>query len=82
MITAEHIRDLLESDADDPRLVVVSGAAAVVPAAELETDRYRGAMEVVSRRDLLARLGTGEASRPDPAEIAARLDATVTRLGA
>ncbi|GAB2892522.1 hypothetical protein GCM10027074_70760 [Streptomyces deserti] len=82
MITPEHVKDLLESDAGNPTLVVVAGAAEVVPASALDTDRYRGALEVVSRKDLLAQLSTGTASRHDLEEMAARLDGTVTRLGA
>ncbi|MFV2121620.1 hypothetical protein ACE14D_25560 [Streptomyces sp. Act-28] len=82
MITPERVEDLLESDAEEPILVVVAGTAVVVPAAALGTDRYRGAVEVVSRRDLVARLGTDTASRRDLEETAARLDATVAQLGA
>ncbi|MFH9013529.1 hypothetical protein ACH4C6_19375 [Streptomyces sp. NPDC017943] len=82
MITPEQIKDLLESDADDPVLVVVSGAAAVVPASALETDDYRGALEIASRKDLLTGLDGEVPSGHELEEIAARLDASVTRLGA
>lgn len=82
MITPEQIKALLESGADEPTLVVVSGAAVVVPASALGTGRYRGAMEIISRQDLVAQLGTDAASRHDLEEIAARLDAILTRLGA
>lgn len=82
MITPEQLENLLESDAEDPTLIVLAGAAVVVPAAALDTDRYRGAVEVVSRRDLVDQLGTGTVSRHDLEETAARLDTTVARLGA
>jgi len=82
MITPEHVMALLESDADEPTLVVVSGAAAVVPASALATDECRGAIEVISREDLVAQLGTDVASGHDLEAIAARLDADVTRVGA
>ncbi|WP_406725063.1 hypothetical protein WJ438_10965 [Streptomyces sp. GD-15H] len=82
MITPEQVKALLEPDADEPTLIVVSGAGVVVPASALGTDRYRGAMEIISRKDLVAQLGTDVASRHDLEEIAARLDAALTRLGA
>ncbi|MEG8278938.1 hypothetical protein [Streptomyces sp. AHA2] len=82
MITPEQIKDLLESDADEPVLVVVAGAAEVVPASALETDDYRGALEIASRKDLLTELDGEVPSRHELEEIAARLDASVTRLGA
>ncbi|KAF4407221.1 MULTISPECIES: hypothetical protein [Streptomyces] len=82
MITPAQITALLESEADDPILIVTSGTAVVVPAAALGTERYRGAMEVVSRQDLVSRLGTGTPSRDGLEEIAARLDTTVAQLGA
>jgi hypothetical protein len=82
MIKPEHVKALLESEAEEPTLIVVSGAAEVVPASALGTDQYRGAMEVVSRRDVTAQLGIGDATPHDLEEIAARLKAAVTRLGA
>jgi hypothetical protein len=81
VITPEHIEALLASDADAPTLVVTAGTAAVVPASELDSDRYRGAMEIISRQDLVAQLGTGTPSRRDLEETATRLDSAVTRLG-
>jgi hypothetical protein len=82
MITPEQVETLLSSDADDPTLIVTGGAATVVPASELDTERYRGAVEVISRQDLVARLGGDTLSRHGLEEIAARLDSMVTRLGA
>lgn len=82
MITSEQIKALLESDADDPTLVIAAGAVVVVPASALVTDRYRGAMEVISRQDLVAQLGTDIPSRLGLDEIAARLDTTLRQLGA
>ncbi|MFC7844795.1 hypothetical protein [Streptomyces sp. NPDC057382] len=82
MITPEQIKDLLESDADAPVLVLVAGAAEVVPASALETDDHRGALELASREDLLTELDGEVPSRRVLEEIAARLDASVNRLGA
>ncbi|PJE99352.1 hypothetical protein CUT44_05230 [Streptomyces carminius] len=86
-ITAEHVRELLSSTDPDPRLVLLAGRARVVPAAETDTDRYRGAVEIVSRDELTARLGSRGQDGPEPSdreltELAARLEAVVTGLGA
>jgi hypothetical protein len=82
MITPEHVEALLASDADTPALVVTAGSAAVVPRSALDSDQYRGAMEVISREDLVSRLGTDVPSRSELEEVSARLDSAVTRLGA
>ncbi|NKQ28793.1 hypothetical protein [Streptomyces galbus] len=82
MITPEHVEELLASDDERAVLVVVAGAAAVVPGTALDTDDYRGALQVVTRRDLRAQLDTDTPSRRELEEVAARLDSTVTRLGA
>ncbi|WP_031509994.1 hypothetical protein [Streptomyces megasporus] len=81
-ITAEHVRELLRSSDPDPRLVLLEGRARVVPAAETGTDRWRGAVEVVSRDDLAGRLGPDEPSERDLETLAARLEAVVSELGA
>jgi hypothetical protein len=82
VITPEHVQELLASDAERPVLVVVESAATVVPEAALDTDDYRGALEVLTQQDLRAQLDTDAPSRHDLEEVAARLDSTVTHLGA
>lgn len=82
VITEEHVRDLLRSRADDPTLVVVQGRARVVPAAELDSDDYRGAIEVVSAEDLGRRIGARPPSDQDITTLARTLDAAVAELGA
>jgi putative membrane protein len=82
MITPEHIHALLTSDADDPRLILAAGAVGVVPASALGTGPYRGALEIISREDLVAQLSTDVPSRQELEPIAARLDTAVTHLGA
>ncbi|GAA2410722.1 hypothetical protein GCM10010420_44390 [Streptomyces glaucosporus] len=81
-ITAEHVRELLRSPDRDPRLVLLEGRARVVSAEEAGTDRWRGAVEVVSRDDLRGRLGPGEPSEGELESLAARLEAVVAELGA
>ncbi|WP_409468727.1 hypothetical protein [Streptomyces sp. HC307] len=82
MITPEQIEALLASDADDPALIVTAGTVKVVPASALDSERYRGAVEIIARDDLVAQLGTDVPSRRDLKETAARLDTAVTQLGA
>ncbi len=82
MIRPAHVEALLGSDADDPTLIVLAGGISVVPASELNDEQYRGAMEIVSRHDLVTELGTDAPSPRDIEETAARLDTAVTRLGA
>lgn len=82
MITEEHVRDLLRPRADEPTLVVVQGRAQVIPAAELDSDRYRGALDVVSAQDLARRIGTRTPSDEDISALASTLNATVAELGA
>jgi len=81
-ITADHVRELLRSPDRDPRLVLLEGRVRVVTAEEAGTDRYRGAVEVVSRDDLADRLGPGEPTERDLESLAARLEAVVAELGA
>ncbi|MDO0925293.1 hypothetical protein QQY24_07610 [Streptomyces sp. TG1A-8] len=80
MITGDHVRELLGHDAEDAVLVLLGGQVEVVRSAELDSGRCRGAMTVVSRRDLLARLDA-DRSEPDPEALAAALDATVRYQG-
>jgi hypothetical protein len=86
-ISAEDVRRLLEADEPDATLVLSEGRVAVVPAADLESDRYAGALPIVSRADLLARddLLADDAGRElsehELAEVAAKLDAGVSNLG-
>lgn len=74
-ITADHVRALLDAGSD-AQLVVVEGEARVVgPGGE------EGALAVVSRRELLDRLGVEEHTPDRLAEIARRLDGAVASLG-
>lgn len=79
MISAADVRDLLAAG-PDATLVVVRGRASVVGPAELDTDEYRGALEVISRADLVARSGDGLSER-ELTEQAAALNTAVSELG-
>ncbi|TDQ55322.1 hypothetical protein [Actinorugispora endophytica] len=76
VIRAEHVEELLRGAVPEPVLVVRRGAAEVVPKARLGDPEYRGALQVVSRQDLV----DGEAAE-DAAALARNLDATLSKLG-
>jgi hypothetical protein len=80
MISADDIRRLLRADENDAILVVVEGRAEVIGAGRLASPDYRGALEVISREDLLQRIGT-EPSDREVDEQAAQLDTAVSELG-
>ena len=81
MITPDDLRRLLATSENDAVLVLVEGRIDVIGAAQLASDQYRGALEVISRDDLAKRLGTAP-SEHDFAEQAGALDAAVSDLGA
>lgn len=76
-ITAKDLRRLLDSDAQQPNLVLREGRIEVVAAAALPA----GALQVVSRDALVGQLGGQHASDRALEEIAARLDTQVSNLG-
>ena len=79
-ITSGDVRQLLESD-DDAVLVLIEGRAEVVRGDEVDDDAHRGALEVISRADLIERTGSAELSDHELEEQAGTLDATVSELG-
>ena len=79
-ISTDDVRRLLASEAADAVLVLVEGRTEVIPASRLASDDYRGALEVISRDDLVKRLGDAP-SQHDLAEQAALLDTAVSELG-
>jgi hypothetical protein len=80
MVTTEHVRELLAADTD-ATLVVIEGRAQVVSAADLESDAVHGALEVITRRELLDRVGDGDLDDSAIAAQAAALDTEVSELG-
>ncbi len=80
-VKASDLRELLTSDLPDPNLVLIEGRLEVVQVDDLDTDRFRGAMLLLSRAELLGR-GVDENS-PD-AELerqAATISTAVNELG-
>ncbi|AJP00673.1 hypothetical protein TU94_03340 [Streptomyces cyaneogriseus subsp. noncyanogenus] len=82
MIDEALVRELLEAPRDDTALILLEGRAQVVERAALDSDRYRGAAVVLSRGDLVDRLGTPTPSPEDLTRLAATLRDTVAKLGA
>jgi hypothetical protein len=79
-ISTDDVRRLLKSDVADSVLVLVEGRTEVIAASQLASEQYRGALEVVSRDDLVKRLGDAP-SEHDLAEQAALLDSAISELG-
>lgn len=80
-ISGDDVRRLLASDASDAVLVLVQGHTEVVPGDQLESDRYRGALQVVSRADLLSQVDGAQLSEHEMAEEAAKLESAIANLG-
>ncbi|WP_101952068.1 hypothetical protein [Mycobacterium sp. 3519A] len=79
-ISTDDVRRLLQADDTKAVLVLVEGRTEVIGAGQLAAEEYRGALEIVSREDLVKRLGDAP-SEHDIAEQAAQLDAAVNELG-
>ena len=79
-ISTDDVRRLMQSDEPDSVLVLVEGRTEVIGAGRLASEQYRGALEVISRDDLVKRLGDAP-SEHDLAEQAAQLDMAVNELG-
>jgi hypothetical protein len=80
MISVDDVRQLLQAEGKDAVLVLIEGRTEVISGGQLESDRYRGALEIVSRDNLVSRIGT-EPSERELAEQASTLDAEVSELG-
>jgi hypothetical protein len=79
-ISTDDVRGLLAAEAGDAVLVLVGGRTQVIGAGQLASEDYRGALEVITRDDLVKRLGDPP-SEHDLAEQAALLDSAVSELG-
>jgi hypothetical protein len=79
-ISTDDVRRLLKSDEPDSVLVLVEGRTEVIAARRLASEAYRGALEVVSRDELVKRLGAAP-SEHDLAEEAALLDSAISDMG-
>ena len=80
MVTADDVRRLLAAGADAV-LVLVEGRVDVVTPAELDTEPYRGALQIITRDELVRGAGGEQLSEREIKEQAAELDSAVSELG-
>jgi hypothetical protein len=80
-ISPQDVRRLLGAQQKDAVLVLIEGHIEVIGAGQLESDEYRGALEVVTQDDLVRRLPEAPSDH-DFAEQAAALDTAISELGA
>jgi hypothetical protein len=81
MITADDLRRLLAAEQKNATMVLIEGRIDVIGSGQLASPDYEGALEVVSREDLVRRLGEAPSDH-DVAEQAGVLDAAISHLGA
>jgi hypothetical protein len=81
VISADDVRRLLEHDDPEAVLVLIEGRIEVVSPRQTESPEYRGALQVISRDDLLQRIGAQDLSDRVIEEQAAILETTVAELG-
>jgi hypothetical protein len=80
MVTADDVRRLLGAGTDAV-LVMVEGRVDVVTPAELDSDAYRGALQIITRGELVRGAGGEQLSERELQEQAAELDSAVSELG-
>ncbi|GAA3969375.1 hypothetical protein GCM10022384_20770 [Streptomyces marokkonensis] len=76
------IRELLDAPSDDTVLVLLEGRAQVVEQAALTSEQYQGAAVLISRAELVERLGTPSPADEDVTRLSASLQDAVDKLGA
>ncbi|ORB29950.1 hypothetical protein [Mycolicibacterium parafortuitum] len=79
-ISAQDLRRLLDAD-DASALVLIEGRTEVIDAEQKDEDAYRGALEVISRGELVTRIGSAQPSDDELAAQASTLDVSVNELG-
>lgn len=81
-VTRDHVRALLAAREEAATLVLVQGRAEVVTVGERTSDRYAGAMDVISGDDLARRAGTRAPAEQDLEALVGMVNTLVGRLGA
>ncbi|MFD5200556.1 hypothetical protein ACFWM7_10480 [Streptomyces sp. NPDC058375] len=81
MIDETLVRELLDAADDDSALVLLEGRARVAGQDALKGDELRGAAMVLTRAELVDRLGTSYPAPQDLTLMAAALDDAVSKLG-
>lgn len=80
MITRDDVRRLLDGESDSV-LVLIEGRTEVLDPAALDTDDYRGALQVITRGELVAQAGGEQLSDRELSEQAAALETAIAELG-
>ncbi|MHC3467771.1 hypothetical protein ACYF6T_03565 [Streptomyces sp. 7R007] len=81
-VTRDHVRQLLAPGGGSATLVVLEGRAEVIDAGELDSDRYAGAVDVVSGEELARRAGSDLPAGQDLDALTGVLNTMVAKLGA
>jgi hypothetical protein len=79
-ITVEHLQALLDTPDATSMIGLIEGKVEIIGAAQRDSGKYRGALEVISRGDLAERVGD-EAGKDDLRSLAAALTTSITHLG-
>ncbi|MBX9639033.1 MAG: hypothetical protein K2X97_04685 [Mycobacteriaceae bacterium] len=80
-VQIDDVRRLAAHQDPDAALVLIEGRVEVKTPAELDDPQCRGALRIVSRRQVLDRAGGSELSDRELAEQADALDMAVRNLG-
>ncbi|MFC3893121.1 hypothetical protein ACFOWZ_16730 [Lentzea rhizosphaerae] len=80
-VPVDDLKLLLQSTRPEATLVLVAGSYVVAGSAELATKALRGALPVVTREELLERVGGWPVTDRDLDEAAATLSSAVDNLG-
>jgi hypothetical protein len=80
-VQADDVRRLLDSADAGAALVAIEGRVEVVTSAQLDSDTYRGALQLATREDVAQRVGS-DASERELDEQAQELDTALRNLGA
>ncbi|MDH6223311.1 MULTISPECIES: hypothetical protein [Streptomyces] len=82
LIDETLVKELLDRPADDAALVLLEGTAQVADRAALEGDsHFRGAAVLLTRGELVERLGGSSPAEEDLTRVAASLSDSVGKLG-
>ena len=79
-ITIEHLNALLDASDATSIIGLIEGKVVIIGAAQRDSEKYRGALEVISREQLVERVG-GEAEEAELRALAAELTTATALLG-
>jgi hypothetical protein len=80
-VTRDHVRGLLAAP-DSSTLVILEGRAQVIATEETDSDRYAGAMDIISGEELARRIDADTPTDRELDTLAGTLNTMVAKLGA